>query len=71
MRSLRDGISIDVLRRAASRLGGAGLVRMSDLRDEAVRIASEQWLADRLELECLGVEVYCGDVRFVASLEDL
>ncbi len=59
------GISTDVLRRAASRLGGASLVRMSDLRDEAVRIASEQWSADRSELESLGVDVYCGDVRFV------
>lgn len=59
------GVSIDVLRWAVSRLGGAGLVRMSDLRGEAVRIASEQWLADRSQLESLGVEVFCGDVRFL------
>ena len=66
---LNDGITIDVLRQAASRLNGAGPVRMSELRDEADRIASEHWSADRLKLECLGVEVYCGDVRFVGERE--
>ncbi len=58
------GITIDLLRRAVNILGGAGPIRMNDLRGEAVRIADEQWLADRAELESLGVEVFCGDVRF-------
>ena len=61
----RVGIAIDVLRRAKSRLGGAGPLRMSELRGVAIRIADEQWLADRSELESLGVDVFCGDVRFV------
>ena len=61
----RVGIAIDVLRRAKSSLGGVGPLRMSELRGVAIRIADEQWLADRSELESLGVDVFCGDVRFV------
>jgi NAD(P) transhydrogenase len=64
---ISEGISIEVLRRAASGLGGMGQVRMRELRDEAIRIAGEQWLADRSEFESLGVEVFSGDVRFVGE----
>lgn len=60
------GITIDVLRRAVNPLG-AGPIRMNDLRGAAVRIASEQWLSDRAELESLSVEVFCGSVRFVGE----
>ena len=57
--------SIDVLRRAVSGLGGVGSISIKALRRVATEIASEQWRADHSELERLGVDVYCGDMRFI------
>ncbi len=61
------GITLDALRRAASSHSGAGPIRMNDLRGAATRMTGEQWLSDRAELVSLGVEVFCGSVRFVGE----
>ncbi len=61
----QQDFSIDVLRGAVSGLGGVGSISIKALRRVATEIASEQWRADHSELERLGVDVYCGDVRFI------
>ena len=62
-----EAASIEVLRQAVNNLAKFGSTSMSDLRSEVTRIRRCQRAADRAELECLGVDVCSGDVRFVAA----
>jgi NAD(P) transhydrogenase len=59
--------SVNVLRQAVRNLAGADHVGLGVLRDEALRLARCQRAADRAELECLRVDVFSGEVRFVEA----
>lgn len=59
--------SIEVLRQAVTNLAKSGSITMSDLRNEVNHIGRCQRAADRAELECLGIDVFSGDVQFVAA----
>jgi NAD(P) transhydrogenase len=61
----RSGFPIEVLRDAVQQIVAAGTVSMRALRNEVARIERCQQAADRAELDCLGVDVITGDVRFV------
>lgn len=62
-----EAASIEVLRQAVNHLAKVGSTSMSELRNEVDRIGRCQRAADRAELECLGVDVFSGDVQFVAA----
>ena len=62
-----EAASIEVLRQAVNNLAKDGSTSMSDLRNEVTRIGRCQRAADRAELECLGIDVFSGDVQFVAA----
>ena len=62
-----EAASIEVLRQTVNHLAKVGSTSMSELRNEVDRIGRCQRAADRAELECLGVDVFSGDVRFVAE----
>lgn len=59
--------SIEVLRQAVNNLAKYGSTSMSEFRGEVARLGRCQRAADRAELECLGIDVFSGDVRFVAA----
>ena len=62
-----EAASIEVLRQAVNNLAKSGSTSMSDLRNEVNHIGRCQRAADRAELECLGIDVFSGDVQFVAA----
>jgi len=62
-----EAASIEVLRQAVNNLAKNGSTSMSDLRSEVSRIGRCQRAADRAELECLGIDVFAGNVQFVAA----
>ena len=62
-----EAASIEVLRQAVNNHAKTGSTSMSDLRNEVNHIGRCQRAADRAELECLGIDVFSGDVQFVAA----
>lgn len=62
-----EAAPIEVLRQAVNNLAKNGSTSMSDLRNEVDRMGRCQQAADRAGLECLGIDVFSGDVRFVAA----
>lgn len=62
-----EAASIEVLRQAVNNLSKSGSTTMSELRSEVARMGRCQRAADRAELECLGIDVFSGDVQFVAA----
>ncbi len=62
-----EAASIKVLHQAVKNLAPDGSTSMSDLRGEVARLGRCQHAADRAELECLGIDVFAGNVRFVAA----
>jgi NAD(P) transhydrogenase len=62
-----EAVSIEMMRQAVNNLAKNGSTSMSELRGEVARMGRCQRAADRAELECLGVDVFSGEVRFVAA----
>ena len=62
-----EAAPIEVLRQAVNNLSKSGSTTMSELRGEVARLGRCQRAEDRAELECLGIDVCSGDVRFVAA----
>lgn len=62
-----EAAPIDALHQAVSSLAKFGSTTMSELRNEVARMGRCQRAANRAELECLGIDVFSGDVQFVAA----